>query len=418
MKKNKKLVMGLSFCLGLFVFVTTAFADISSKSGYEQLKDAVKFTAESCSEKLQSFTGKSTVTLKDNDKVLVSTETTEKYDNKNSAMENLTSVSLSNGKKQNLYSYRDSKCDIWYQSGQDTYIVSEYPEMRKNKLFSNPFKEENVEGIEKIFDAIVGGLKDYVIADDKTDGSKEFSGSLSDGQVPTLVNAITSFLFKQYSGDRIYENSQVPVPQISSDLFVKNVKGKAVVNKDGILESIFATVVVSGKDKTGKLHELTLEVLEKTVDINSTSVSKPDLEGKKVEKNVVRESPDMQMSAKFIGKYKNDIVIEKDGKFEKIGERFVEITKVDDNNITGRYYEQYKKEYSQYGDNNLNFTFNVENRNRGFGEFKYTTPSGDEGKGSLSFDYSSGKIYLNMPGNAFASDKAVYDSIFSRVFDE
>ena len=54
MKVNKKTVMVLSFCLGLALFVTTAFADIVSKTGYEQMKDSIKFTAESFSEKLDS----------------------------------------------------------------------------------------------------------------------------------------------------------------------------------------------------------------------------------------------------------------------------------------------------------------------------------------------------------------------------
>ena len=39
MKKNKKLIMGLSFCLGAVMLVTTAFADVVSKSGYDMLKD-------------------------------------------------------------------------------------------------------------------------------------------------------------------------------------------------------------------------------------------------------------------------------------------------------------------------------------------------------------------------------------------
>jgi hypothetical protein len=418
MKKNKKLVMGLSFCLGLFLFVTTAFADIAAKSGYEQLKDSIKFTAESCSEKFQSFTEKSTITLKDNDKVLISTETTEKYDNKNSARESRSSTTFTDGKKQSSYSYNDSKYDIWYNSDRNTYYVNEYPEKRKEKVFNNPFKEESVEDIEKIIDAVVGGLKDYVIVDDKTDGSKEFSGSLSEGQVPTLINAVTSFAFKKFTEDQSNVNNEMTIPAINNDLFVKNVKGKAAVNKDGIIESIYATIVISGKDKKGELHELTLEVLTKVFDINATSVSKPNLEGQKIEKNLVSRSPDMEITTKFVGKYRNDIVIEKDGKYEKIGERFVEITQVDGNNVAGRYYEQYKKEYSQYGNNNFNFAFSLEDPDRSYTEFEYTTSSGDEGRCSMSFDHGLGKIYFSMHNYTNIPEITVFDSSFSRVFEE
>ena len=41
-------------------------------------------------------------------------------------------------------------------------------------------------------------------------------------------------------------------------------------------------------------------------------------------------------SSKFVGTYKNNIVMDKDGKFVKIGERMVEITSVDGDKVTGK----------------------------------------------------------------------------------
>jgi len=42
MGKKKNLTMLISFCIGAVLFVSTAFADVVSKTGYEQFKDAIR----------------------------------------------------------------------------------------------------------------------------------------------------------------------------------------------------------------------------------------------------------------------------------------------------------------------------------------------------------------------------------------
>ena len=56
MKLKKKSAIMLSFILGGTLFVSTAFADVISKSGYEQLKDSVKTTGSKCSDQIKNFT--------------------------------------------------------------------------------------------------------------------------------------------------------------------------------------------------------------------------------------------------------------------------------------------------------------------------------------------------------------------------
>ena len=55
MKLNKKTAMIISFALGTVMFTTTAIAQVVAKSGYDQLKDSVKYTAENCTTKLSSY---------------------------------------------------------------------------------------------------------------------------------------------------------------------------------------------------------------------------------------------------------------------------------------------------------------------------------------------------------------------------
>lgn len=176
MKTNKKIVMAASFLLGATMFVTTAFADIASKTGYDLLKDSVKFTAKSMSDKMQSYTIESVFTVKDNDKVLMSESSLEKVDNTKKAVESHSSVEEYNGKNNRSYfSYRDSSSSIWYDQGTDTYYVTEYSKDYDFKPSSNPFEDSHAKDLEKIFDALVGDLKNYVVVEEKSNGSKELN---------------------------------------------------------------------------------------------------------------------------------------------------------------------------------------------------------------------------------------------------
>ena len=53
------------------------------------------------------------------------------------------------------------------------------------------------------------------------------------------------------------------LPKITKDIFVKEVKGNMVTSKDGLIQSVLGTGVISGKDENGKEHNLTFELLGK-----------------------------------------------------------------------------------------------------------------------------------------------------------
>lgn len=411
MKKNKKIMMVLSFSVGALMFVSTAYADITSKGGYDQLKDAVKYTAEGCTERFDSFKLEGTFTLKDGDKELLSSSFIEKVDDANHSSENSSSTVFSNGEKESSYFYNDSKQGISYNGTDNIYYVTDYLDQRPEKTSPrNPFKEDRAKDAEKIFDALVGNLKDYVVLEEKADGSKEFSGSISEAQIPALVNAVSSFGLKQVTTDMV-RNQNMMMPEIKDDVFIRGAKGRVIINKDGIIESLYASGELVGKDSKGNIHNMKLEFLGKVNNINATSVTAPDLNGKKVERNTETGSRLQKVSQRFVGKYKNDIVIEKDDSFIKVGERFIDVIEADDRHIAGRYYEQYNTEYSQYEDSKYDFTFDAEVKDNFNAEFVYTNTIGVKKNGSINFDIMFGKIYINI------DSKTRYDSVFSRVFE-
>ncbi|TGE36375.1 hypothetical protein E4K67_20840 [Desulfosporosinus fructosivorans] len=408
MKFKKKTAMLVSFTLGTLLVASTALADIANKSGYDQLKDALKVTAEQSSEKFDSFTLDFSMAMKDNGKTLMTSNEVAKHDRSKGASETISSGESLNGNKNNSNYYSDKKTMIRVSESDPTYYVTEFTKERTEDPFDNPFKEDGADDIEKIADAIVGSLKDHVVVTENSDGSLGFAGSLTEVQIPSLVNAVASYSLKQE-----FNGNQDNMPHLTKDVFVKEVKGTAKVNKDGVMENILGTAVLSGKDKQGTVHEVTIEVLAKLSGINSTTVTKPDLTGKKVIKNIAKNEnsgPEISNPEKFVGKFSNDILLEKDNKFVKAGERIIEITQIDNKTVVGRYYEEYKPGFEEYATTQRNFEIDAKMSDKeNSSGYDYTTKSGS--KGDLFIDEHSAKIYVN--GITQSMSGLIFNSEFS-----
>lgn len=417
MIKNKKLMMALSFTLGATLLVSTAFADIVSTSGYEQLKQTIKYTSTSCNKNLDSFTTQFSVTIKDNEKVLFTSIQTDKYDNVSGSTEHKSTTNYCNGSTDTNESYSDKKCNIWYNSWNDTYQIYEYEKETKNTPFEDILKKDEMKDVEKIIDAGVGNLKDYVLVEEKTDGSKEFSGSLDDAQIPALVNAISSFAFKRTIPD-FSEEMGDDFSKIQNDVFIKSVIGKATVNKDGILERIYGAGIISGKDENGTSHDLTLEVLIRLYDINSTVVTKPDLSGKKTEIQYEDNTFNVAALQKFIGKYKQDIIIDENNSLVKIGERIVLIEHIDGKHVLGKYFETYKPEFTKYSKDRREFDIDAEISGYG-AQFELVNGKDNKEIININFNENTGKIYFHIDLESKSSSMSLYDdSTFIRVFED
>jgi hypothetical protein len=404
MKGKKRKALIAAFLLGAFLVAGSALADLRDKSGYEQLKDAVKLTATNGTENYQSFTAEVSTTLKDNGQVLYAENNLIKYDLANGAKEETTTIKDRDTKDggRSLYRYSDKKQHIVKSSLEDNYIVTIYQDEKDGPLINkedNPFNEERFKDMERILDALVGNLKDQVIVTENPDGGKTLSGKLSKEQIPALINALASFMMKQEFNGR-----RDGLINLASDVYIKEVWGIAKVNAEGSLENMMGTANISGLDKEGRHHEIGLEIFFQLSDVNTTKVVKPDLSREKV---ITRKERDFEKAhqptpEKFLGRFKNDILIEKDGRFLKIGERHLEITLLDDKGIQGNYREELRAGYEKYAGPFQPYTFKARFGDGGDSNnatLEGMTEQGDTVKGSIYLDGYSAKIYLNINQN-------------------
>ncbi|WP_274364061.1 hypothetical protein [Paenibacillus thermotolerans] len=422
MKLSKKAVTLLSFTIGACVFVSTAFADMALGTGYDRLKDSAKHTAAQMENGLDSYTTEVLMTLKDNDRTMLQVSSVLKIDTENQAMEETTVTQESDGESKSNYSYSDRKLSVWKNSLDDKYYATGYPNARDDwGMFTSPFNQNGFTEMEKIFDAVVGNLKDHVQVEERTEGGRIYSGSLSEVQVPAIVNAVSSFGMKQIISDQRRSEQHSKLPEIESDIYVKRVTGTAVENKSGLLEQVTGSATLSGKDKDGVQHDMTLDIVFKLSNIGRTKVSAPDLTNAEVEKVNGQLGG---FSSKYVGTYKNNIVIEKDGRFVKIGERIVEITSVADGKVTGKYQENVKPEYKTDYPNPYSFTFEyAPESSKPMSLFSYTNADGEKEFGSLHIG-GNGNVYLELgieviDDNSYRSGmgRQYYDPQFDRVFE-
>lgn len=393
MKLNKKTVTALSFTLGATLFISTAFADALIGSGYDQLKSSIKTTSSQMESGLKNYTMEAMYTMKNNGETFMEVSNRTKYDSATNATESISVTQYGKEEPTQNYSYQDPNRSIWKNGFDDTYFVTEYsaPLPSRDRAFRDPFKEQGAAELEKVFDAIVGNLKDYVQAENGSDGGKTYSASLSEAQVPALVNAIASFGFKKILVDEGRSNRDLNIPQIESDIFVKKITGLASQQKSGTLENITGEIVLSGKDKNGSVHDLSVGVTVRMTAVGDTKIVLPDLTNANVTK---AEQGDNGLSSRYVGKYKSNIVIERNGQFVKAGERVLEITGVEQGRVIGTFTETIKPEFEKEMGEPLVFTFNEKSESGNGPSYIFTTPAGEKGSFQL-FPNGMGNVYMH-----------------------
>ena len=418
MKFRKKTATIGAFALGALILTTSAFADIILGSGYNDLKNSVKTTAAKLTNDVDSFTAQVTTSLKVDGQILVESISNGKFDFENQSKESRNKY-LEKGKIRESGWYSDGKQDIYKNSDDGSYHVTEKRNNNKsNTILVNPFEDERTKDAEKVLDAFMGGLQDVVQVEEST-GMKMYKGDILEEQIPSIVNALSSFIFK-YSilDERSAKDLNVPFPK--SNIYLIGASGKAIENEDGILESGIFTASISAQDSQGNEHIYTMDFSVGIKEINNTVVKAPNLDGQEV----TYISEGQRFDSKYVGKYKNDIVKVEKNSFEKYGERFIEITSVEDGNIKGKYYEIYNEGYEDQSPENFDF-YSKSDESMGYTFIHYINHKGEQEKGVID-RYGSNpqnieasfNVTINKETGGYSHEYVDgFNSTFIRVFE-
>lgn len=418
MKLGKKTATVCAFVLGATILTTSAFADIMLGSGYYSLKESTKVTMGKLTDEVDSFTANANISFKVDGKVIKELTNSAKFDIANNSRES-KDKNLEKGEIKEHYSYSDENQHIYKNLEDGSYSVVERRKTNKrnSKVIENPFEEEEFKDAEKILDALVGNLQDTIQVEEAS-GKKVYVGNLSDAEIPSVINAVSSFFFK-YSilNERSAKELNVPYPK--SNIYLTDAMGKAIENEDGIIESGIFTASISAEDINGVEHTYTLDFSMDIKNINNTVVKAPNLDGQKV----TYTSEGYEFDSKHIGKYKNDIVEVKNNSFEKVGERFVEITSVKNGSVKGKYYEVYNEGYK--ADTVRSFDFDSKHDDSiYFTVLNYTNNNGEKKNGvihttNLQNIYIAFDITMDEEngGYSYSNYDSEFENTFIRVFE-
>lgn len=389
MKLNKKTTVISWFVAGAMLFGTAAAADLIIGDGYNGAKSALKYTSKTLAYEANNFTFDASYSIKYDGNVIQSSKNTIKQDTANQKRDEESetfSVDKINGNSEyKNHTYYDPQKYISKFGDDDNYYQYNYGKGSENDLnFTDPFEEDMASDAEKICDAFVSSMKDFVQVADGDDGGKVYYGSLDSSQIPAFANAVSSVMFK-YSFLDEYQRKSYGIADIKDNLYFTNVEGKVSQNANGILDSAVGSATIIGTDKDGTTHEFVFSLNVAVRDINSTKVSEPDIpEGKLVIESDYGDGN--ELTQKDVGKFTCAIVKNGKNAYEKIGDAVLIINSADGDNITGEVEITKDGNTQTYSIDNAEYKPDM---NGGYW-FSYTDADGEELYGTITRYYNNG----------------------------
>lgn len=257
----------------------TAWANISSSSGFEVYKAAVKNIPLA-----DSLTAQGTVSVLDNGKEILSATSTHKMDLTNKTMSNI-STTLAGDKTQSNEIYRQNDQTIMKNSSSDAYTVIEKGQRNFAKARDNATTDKTVPAeVENIIDLLAANFDNNISLDNNSDGSKTVTLNLADSQISPLENAFAALIVKNanHEGGKRANTVTTSLPQLVDEISLNSVNVTAQISDQGQLTRQTAVIKVTGKDASGQVHEIVVNVDVNLSNINSTTPDTIDLTGKQV----------------------------------------------------------------------------------------------------------------------------------------
>lgn len=272
---NKKLISIITaLCLGVSLLVGTTLIVAGQTSGYDVYKNSMKKIY-----KLNNFTADADFSISMGDIEFYSDDMLIKFDRENKALS--ANIDMKHGPKQ-------LKEEAYIQDGRmidrfgSNEVYSVYEDVPEG-IFDNLEKGDSIiEGFEGIVDAYVGSRTNSFTMETDGDGIKTITASLDENQITPLDKSIVALAVKLVELKALNDGKvEGTAPKFLSEVTVKRVDIKAVVDDNDNLRNQTASMAISGNDSSGNVHDLVVAFKLSLKDVNSTKVDKVDLAGKK-----------------------------------------------------------------------------------------------------------------------------------------
>ncbi|WCK56513.1 hypothetical protein PP175_11720 [Aneurinibacillus sp. Ricciae_BoGa-3] len=284
---NKKMaVMGISAAVGAAMLVTTAYAGVSTSSGYDLYKTAFNNVKQA-----KSLTADVHVSLTDSGTKLADVMANTKMNLQAKSMSGTTTVAVGTQQKTTSM-YTQNGTRIVKSSDSDVYKVFSPSGMHSEKA-EDPAKDGKLTGVENVVDALTQNIQNNITSTSGSDGSTNVDLKLSSDQLPQVVNALASLAVQnglnhmehhKQPQDQFAASIQSAMPKLTGDIKVANVDVAANISKDNLIQHQTAAFEITGQDAAGKAHDIVINVAADLSNYNSTTPETVDLTGKKVQK--------------------------------------------------------------------------------------------------------------------------------------
>lgn len=268
---KKKVSMLLVFIIGLILFATSVLASSANTSGYHLLLDSIKPTILQL-EQLTNCTRIDKTAIYYDDREVFYSQITQKTDRLNHKYESNYERRDYTNNDYTHYSYQDE--DIIIESGLKGHYTTRKPYTNYGQYSGGEVAnlDKTWDPIIKIADAAVVtfDMQNMITAVNDGSGGYKLTASISESQVPVLINAILSEYMKQI---------RYNIKRQLKDLYINSVSGNAHIDANKLVDKAYIKVNFTGTDEDGITHKISMEILTEVNNINSTVINKPDLTG-------------------------------------------------------------------------------------------------------------------------------------------
>ena len=284
---NKKfLSVALSLAVGITMLVTTAYANVSEVSGYEVYKSALKNMKTQ-----ENMTANVAVNMTDNGKESVTFNADMKINHgENAVSGNLSVKTDTTVKETGIYRQNDENVIV---TGEGYYLIDKQTTEKQRKIFDSNKNPEVSEFAEKVIDALVGDTKNYFNVKDLNNGSKEINLTLTEDQIPAVLNTLVSIKAKQKNDTEPFDSNielkeqvmgdvKTYLPELENRVSIQNIELTALINQENLIENQVLTLTVEGDDIYGIPHTAVLSIQMNLSNFNQTTPDSIDLTGKEV----------------------------------------------------------------------------------------------------------------------------------------